>query len=118
MTFDTYKQNITTITKLVIYQSSIRKKHFFKLAQDKLIYTYTVHLVLLFYFDLKHLFLILLTLNLQRHPFKKSSLIIALQIIFFQIANTFLITKNIAIDFKLVLEMYLQPISIEILFCT
>ena len=49
----TYKLNITTIRRLVIYQSFIRKRYFINLVYDRLLYIYKVYLIFYYYFDLK-----------------------------------------------------------------
>lgn len=118
MSADIYKQNVTTITRLVILQNFIRKKYPLRLALNNLLYILKVYLIPLQPQNLKHLPLIQLILNFQNHLFRKLLLILALSITFFPTAHTFHHMKNITTNFKLALVQCLQYMDMEMLFYT
>lgn len=101
MSAGTYNQNVTTVTKLIIQQNSVRKKHFFKPVLDKLLYTHRVYFAFLQHFDLKHLLFVLSMPSSRNHIFRNSLLILVLLITFSQTAHIFLYTRNTTTNFKL-----------------
>lgn len=112
-----YKQSTTTVIKLAKLQSFARKKYFLTPALDKLLHAHKVYPIFLLPRNLKQVPYAQLIQSFQKHPFIKSSFILALLIIFSQITYTFQRIQNTIINLRPVLRKYLQQIDIEMLTC-